>query len=208
MARNEAPPFNRGEYSSQSGMDHLVGKTWLFEDLDLTTSATNTGAKKHRTGKMVECMLVKNGSGGALLPKRLVTFKTSSGPDYVGVVDGYARTTADRGYPVDEFLPAAGVPDGGYFFIVVKGPATVITPLAGSEFNGDVSVGSVLVALTAATSGATTAGRVAVQNITGSSQATDYTFIFNQIQNAVGRALSAKTTGNTNADLFLDVKGF
>lgn len=205
MARDDAPPFGRGEYSTQSGaFDHLLGKEWVFEDIDYALSSTNVGAKKFRTGMQVTCRLVRNDSAAALLPKRLVTFSTAAG-EYVQVVDGYACVTAARAYPVDEFLPAAGVPSLGYFWIVVKGPCLVLTPLAGTEFNGEVSLGSVMVALTAATSGATTAGRVAVQNITGSSAATDYSFILDQAENFVGRAMTAKTTGNTNADLLIDV---
>jgi hypothetical protein len=204
MARDEAPPIARGEYEETAGaFDHLVGKEWSFEDIDY--GATAQGARPSRTARAVTCRLVKNGSGGALLPKRLVRFKTGAGPEYGAVVDGYARTTAERSYPVDEFLPAAGVPNGAYFWVVVEGPAKVLTPLAGAEFNGDVTEGSRLVALTAATSGATTAGRVAVENFTGSTQTADYAFIHNNLANMVGRALSARTTGNTNADLLVEV---
>jgi hypothetical protein len=88
---------------------------------------------------------------------------------------------------------------------VVEGPAIVKTPIAGSEFNGDINIGDRVVGLTAATSGATTAGRVAHENITGSTQAADYTFLFDQISNRIGRALSACTTGNTNSDILIDV---
>lgn len=202
MARNENPPFERGNYDSASALDTLRGKTWEFEDVVLNASAI--GAKPVRTGRAVTVMLVKNGSGFALLPKRLVTYSTSAGE--VGIVKGYIATTAGRCYPVDEYLPAAGVPDGSYFYIVVKGPAIVLAPLAGSEFNGDVSIGTNLVGLTAATTGATTAGRAAVQNITGSTQAADYTFLVNQIMNVVGKALTARTTGNTNSDILVDVQ--
>lgn len=205
MARDDAPPFGRGEYSTQAGaFDHLIGKEWVFEDIDYSVSATNVGAKTFRTGFQVTCRLVRNDSLAALLPKRVASFSQTAG-EYAAVVDGYVTTTAQRGFPVDEFLPAAGAPSLSYFYIVVKGPAMVLTPLAGTEFNGDAGIGAVMVALTAATSGATTSGRLAVQNITGSSQATDYSFLVNQVENYVGRALSARTTGNTNADLLIDV---
>ncbi len=202
MARNENPPIGRGEVETNSGaFDHLLGKEWVFEDIDFATG--NRGTKPTRSARDVTCRLVKNSSGTTLLPKRLVKFKT--GAAYGLEVDGYTNSTAERGHPVDEFVTASGVPDGAYFWIVVKGPATVKLPLAQADFNGDVVVGTRVVALTAATSGATTAGRVAVENITGSSQATDYTFLFNQIGNSIGRALSAATTANTNNDLLVDV---
>lgn len=203
MARDDSPPIGRGEYEATAGaFDNLLGREWLFEDLDY--SASYTGARKARTNRLVRCRLVKNGTGAALLPKRLAKFSTTAG-EYGAVMNGYVATTAGRAYPVDEFLPSAGVPDGAYFWIVVGGPAVVLTPLATGEFNGDIAVGQVLVGLTAVTAGATTAGRVACQNITGSSQATDYTFAFDQIQNAIGKALTAKTTSQTNADILVEV---
>lgn len=201
MARNENPPIGRGEYESTAGaLDNLIGKEWLFEDLDYSA----TGARPARTNRYVRCRLVKNVSGINLLPKRLARF-IASGVNYGAQVDGYTATTAERGYPVDEFLPTAGVPDQAYFWIVVDGPAKVLAPLAGADFNGNISEGTRLVALTAATSGATTAGRVAVENITGSTQASDYTFIHSNLANQVGRALSAKTTANTNTDILVEV---
>lgn len=203
MARNDSPPFGRGEYESSQDLSHLLGREWDFEDLDYSLT---TGHRKPRSGKMVTCRLVKNGGAAAILPKQLCKYSGSGGADqYQATVSGLVHVTNERGHPADEFLPTAGVPVGSYFFIVTRGPAMCRTPLAGSEFNGDISVGSVLVGLTAATSGATTAGRVAVQNITGSSQATDYSPFVLAAENFVGRALSAATTGQTNSDIFVDV---
>lgn len=202
MARNENPPFGRGEYDTATTFDFDVGKEWVFEDIDYTPGTV--GAKPARTNRQVRCRLVKNVSGIALLPKRLVRFK-QSGVNYGAQVDGYGAVGAERVYPVDEFLPAAGVPDQAYFWIVVDGPAKMLTPLAGADFNGAIAEGSVLVALTAATSGATTAGRVAVVNTTASTQTADYSFAENNATNWIGRALTALTTGNTNADCLVEV---
>jgi hypothetical protein len=203
MARNESPPFERGNYESNEDLSLLAGCEWEFEDLNY---AQTSGAKATRSGKKVRVRLVKNGSGRAILPKQLCQFDTTAGPDHYGaVVTGLTTLDYQRGYPADEFLPAAGVPDGSYFFIVVSGPAICKLPLSGAGFNGDVAVGQVMVALTAATSGATTAGRVACQNVTGSSATTDYSWLLSQAENYVGRALSAATTGNTNSDLLVDV---
>lgn len=205
MSRSEAPPITRGSYEETAGaFDNLLGKEWVFEDLDYSTR----GARAARTNRLVTCRLVKNSSGAAILPRSLCQFKTGNGPDYGAIVAGQTTTTAQHGYPADEWLPSTGVPDGAYFWIVVRGPATVLTPMAGAEFNGNITEGTVMVALTAATTGATTAGRVAVQNITGSSQATDYSSLLNQAENMVGRALSAKTTGNTNSSLLVEVGKF
>lgn len=203
MPRLENPPFPRGEYVTDvDAFAHRIGEVWEFDDLDLSVSG---GVKTHRSNKQVLCRLVKNESGAALLPKRLGSYSTTAG-EYGNVIDGYTTTDYAEGAPIDEWLPAAGVPDQAFFWIVVKGPATVLTPLAGAGFNGDITVGQRLVALTAVTAGATTAGRVACENITGSTQTADYSFILKQAANKIGRALSARTTGNTNADLLVDVE--
>lgn len=204
MARNEAPPFERGEYqTSGDNFATQLGKEWVFEDINW--GSTSPGVKTYRSGKKVTCRLVKNGSTAVILPKHLVRYSATAG-EYGEVVNGDARTTAEDWAGVaDEFLPAAGVPVGAYFFIVVNGPSKVITPDAGGSFNGDIAVGQMLVAATAAASTGTTSGRVQCQNITGGSQDTDYTLIMKNVQNALGRALSAATTANTATDILADI---
>lgn len=217
MARDDAPPFGRGETfynggtidTSNLGGGQHIGKIWVFEDIDYST----VGVKKLRSSRPVRCMVCRNVSGIALLPKRLAnltiagTGPTSGiGPQsgdnrgFLGNVDGYTTTTAAKGFPIDEWLPAAGVPNNDLFWVVIDGPATVLTDLAGGA-NNPISVGSTVVALTAATSQATTAGRVYAQDLTGATAP-----LANMIQNALGVAMSAKTTANTNADLLVDVR--
>jgi hypothetical protein len=192
-------PFPRGGYmevSASTDQAHWEGKEYLFENLDYSTSPAKARAAGG-AGSYVRCRCVRNVAAAALLPKRLVTFKTTA---YGLQVDGYATTTAAEAYPVDEFLPAAGVPVNYLFWIVVDGPATVLSDLAGAD-NNVIGAAGVLVALTAATSGATTAGRVAPQDLTGATA-----LLAAQVQNRLGNAVSAKTTANTNADVLMHVK--
>jgi hypothetical protein len=194
MARNENPPFERGYVDSTGAFATCLGKTFVFEDLDYSSAV---GAKPTRTGKYVTVMVAKNGSGFTILPKRLV--KPSTTANEVGIMKGYVSVTADYGYPVDEFIPSAGVPDGSYFYVVVQGPAVILTSL--SAISADVVVGDVLVGITGATTGATTSGRLAKQDLTGATA-----LLGNQVMNKIGRALSAATTGNTNSNLLVDVQ--
>lgn len=207
MARDDSPPFARGETfynggtidSNNLGGHEHVGKIYVFEDIDLTPGSV--GAKAARTNRRVVCMIVRNVAAAAILPKRLVTLQSggSDGRYLASRVDGYARTSAARAYPVDEFLPAAGCPVNDLCYIVIEGPAKLLSPLDGGADNV-FNVGDVIVALTAITSGATTAGRANLQDVTGATTA-----LASNIQNAIGHALSALTTGNTNADLLVDV---
>lgn len=204
MAKQENPPFPRGETfynggtidSNNLGGANLEGLIWTFEDQDLSVN----GAKTNRTNKPVKCMCVRNVGAAALLPKRLATMQVTDAGTYTGRIDGYARTTAvGPAFPIDEWLPSTGVPVNDLCWIVIEGPAVVLTDIAsgaGSVFN----IGDWVVALTGATSGATTAGRVAPQDLTGATA-----LLGAQIQHRIGRALSAKTTANTAADMLIDV---
>lgn len=197
MARNENPPFDRGAtYGTTTLTDgaQYEGHEWVFEDLDYSVQ----GAKPARTNRYVRCRIVRNVAAAALLPGRLARFIKTAG-NYGAQVDGYTATTAERGYPIDEWLPAAGVAVNDLFWIVVDGPAAVKTDLAGGA-NNVINVGDVLVALTGATSGATTAGRVAPQDLTGATA-----LLANQQQNRIGYALTARTTGNTDASVLVEV---
>ena len=88
--------------------------------------------------------------------------------------------------------------------MVIEGPTTVLTPLDGGADNV-FTVGQRVVALTAVTSGATTAGRVTAQSLAATTlQNADA----QQIMNVIGRAMSAATTANTNQGLLIYVGKF
>jgi hypothetical protein len=210
MARLENPPFGRGETFYNGGtVDttnlsalQMEGKEWEFEDVQYNV-AGQVGAKPARTNRFCLCRIVRNVSGINLLPSRLVSFQIG-GTDgrWAGSrVDGYTTTTAQfAAGVVDEWLPAAGVPNDDLFWLVIRGPTTVLTDLAGGA-NNVINVGDVLVALTAATSQATTAGRVSDQVLTGATAVLGV-----QLMNYIGRALSAATTANTNQALLMEFR--
>ena len=195
MARNENPPFGRGEtYFSGVGAtttdpQGIIGKEWVFED-------NNPNTKAVRSNKSVRCRAVRNSSGIALLPRRIAQFSLTAG-SFSHEVTGYTTTTAQRGYLIDEFLPATGVANNDVFWIVIEGPAEGITDLATAD---TIAIGDKLVALTAATSQATTAGRLDQAVFTGAT-----TPLADQILHYIGHAMSATTSANTNTALLIDV---
>lgn len=202
MARDEAPPFDRGQTYYQGGtIDsndlggvNLEGQEWEFEDLDYSSAGANAGSPGvpayRNPGRKVRVRCVRNVSGIALLPGRLVSYQLSAG-QFGNRVDGYTTTTAAPfAGVVDDFLPAAGVPNNDVFFIVIHGPALVLDPLA--ALAAVLAIGDQVVAITAATSGSTTAGRFQTQDLSGATS-----LLANQIINAVGRAMTARTTANT-----------
>ncbi len=79
------------------------------------------GVKPRIINMTVTRRLVKNTDATALLPSLLVTYEAGS---FGLEVDDYAGTGDQPAGMVDEYLPAAGVPSGSWFWIVQKGPTT------------------------------------------------------------------------------------
>lgn len=175
------------------------GSLMEFDDVDPTVAA---GVKTKRTNRKVTCLLVRNAAAAALLPKFVVKWKSAKR----GLqVDGYTCITNEAAAGVvDEFLGSSGVAVNDLFWITVKGPTLIKTPLEGDATNV-INLDDLLGALTGATSGATTSGRVRVNALTATSTATTDGKFGDVLMNSFGRALSAKTTANTNADVLVDV---
>ena len=170
----------------------LEGIRKVFKDVDYSSTDS---IKPPRSGGEVVCILVRNDSGTTLLPGRVCTWKST----YQGRrVDGYTRL--DQGQPVagivDEFLPAAGVADDDLFWLVVRGPALVKKALNGNTLAKDDFV----VAITAATSQATTAGRI--MSIASTSDATNGA---SQVLNRIGIAMSSSATTDANVLVYVDL---
>jgi hypothetical protein len=187
------------------GYTWFAGRSTTISDTDIRQTAKVEGATKkfddmekqntpgvklnRRSNRQTTCLLVRNVSGFALLPRRAVTWAAG----YRGRrVAGYARVGLEEvAGVVDEHLPSAGVANNDLFWLAVKGPSEALTPLTG---NGDnvMAEGAILHALTAVTSGSTTAGRLYVGATTAP-------------LNYVGRAMSANTTGQTNRAILIDL---
>lgn len=204
MARNEAPPFERGntfvngEYTISSTDlpgQNIEGKEYVFEDLDYSAS----GAKAARTNHYVHCVAVRNMATFAIRPKAVVTGLLTAGVNFART-GGMCRVTAEAVLGVaDEFLPSTGCLQYDLFWCVVHGPSMVLSPL--SNTSADIAVGNVLVALTAATSGATTSGRPTNQDLTGATAV-----LGEQVMNKIGRAMSLNSTNSTNANVLIYVQ--
>lgn len=151
---------------------------------------------------MTTYILVRNTAGINLLPKRMVTWKAL----FKGRrVDGYCTTTAQFcAGVVDDRLPVAGVRDNDLFWLAIKGPQLVNSAL---DTSGCVhSEHDVLVALTAATSGSTTGGRLSSVGGTWTLTAVTDGSAQNEAFNKVGRAMSALTSAQTATDFLVDLE--
>lgn len=174
---------------------HYEGAIRTFRD---TTPSDHT---IKRSNIDIVAKLVRNVAAVALPPKHLVSWASG----YRGKrVDGRTCTTAQEvAGVVDELWPTSGVPIGEMFWLQVQGPCLVKSPYVAASATMDWSIGDWLVAVTAATSGATTSGRISIQDLTGATA-----LLGAQIQNRIGQALSACTSANTNVDKLVDLKLF
>jgi hypothetical protein len=189
---NDCMPFQRGATygaADETVATHLEGREYEHQD------------QEYGTNRTVRVRVVRNRSGATLSGKRAVSYASTAGKVEIEV-SGYARIGSAKAHIVDDFLNANGVPDKDLFYVVVEGPCLAKTPLEGDALNV-FAVGDLLHALTAATTGATTAGRLVAATLTGATSV-----LANQIANVVGRALSAKTTANTNADILIHAGRF
>lgn len=197
MSKLDHLPFPPGKTRGVTGSTddaYLEGQEFEVEFRDYSQkSAPDYGIL---VGERVRLRVVRNSAASTLAAKRLVTFKSGQAGSQV---DGYARTTAVDAFAVDPWL-AAAVAVNDLFYIVVKGPTFILTDLAAGA-NNLLPSGTIVVALTAATSGATTAGRIAPQDLTGATA-----LLGDQIQNRIGVMVSAATTANTNTGYLVNVK--
>lgn len=189
---------------NDTSFENVIGCTKVFEDVKWG----DRGIKPSRTGqRSVVCRLLRNVSGITVYAKDLVQVDPTN-PNHIL---GRARTTGQKCYPVDEFLPATGCPNNDLCWVVVKGPAIISTPMNGADFStASIAAGAILAALT--TSGGSTtagttasAGRVAGFAIVAATTVAQFTDLLNVAVNTVGMAMSAITSGQTNADILVDV---
>lgn len=197
MARLNDLPFARGTTYFGGGTTNttdganLEGKEYMVEDV---ADASGTGG--NGTGMYVKLRVVRNKATFSLVGKRLI-YEVAGLP---GQTAGYAAVNPPvlqvMGVVDDQYaLTSTTVPANDLFYAVVQGPCLVKTALEGDVTNS-IAAWDWLLNTTAVTSGATSAGRAADIALSGATSV-----LANQILNTWGRALSAKTTANTDADL-------
>jgi hypothetical protein len=190
---NVGKTYHGGTPESIGRSVDLEGTECKFKD-DVRVGAQ---PRQMRSGRFRTARLVRNTSGFALQPGRLASWATG----FRGLrVAGYVSvTSAEVAGVVDPDLPSAGVANNDLFWLFRSGPVLVKTPTAGDATNV-FTEGEVLGALTAATTGAPAAGRLG-KVATGTTVTLPSAVI-----NRIGRAISAATTANTNANLLVDLE--
>lgn len=205
MNLNTPLPFELGEtYKGTDNDGNIVTPDWAGQVFLIGSNNYGAGARTapRRSGRQLLGVPLLNNSGVTLYGKRLGRLKRGGGVDDLSRVDGYSAAYLEKGIVIiDEFLATNGVADKYYFWGIFQGPVTVLTPFTGAGFGGaDIAVGDLLAAATGATTQDTAAGKVVkVEQAILANSLDD----FDASVNLVGRALSARTTGETNSDLLI-----
>lgn len=192
MARDDAPPFARGETyynggpidSTNLGGTNLEGKEFTMEVND-----QDDPLGSDPSGRPIRVKVVRNRSGQNLKGARVAHFSAASTAPYETGVDGYTFAEGDRPAGIiDEFLPPAGVVANDLFYLVTEGPSKVTN----TSTPGTFAIGQRIVpAIAGATVGDDLAGRVAPQVLTGATQ-----LLADEVLNIVGFAGAADSTLN------------
>lgn len=182
----------------------LEGKVVYVPDRTVTEGGV---ASTQRSAKLCKATVVRNDGTFTMKARRAVSWKAA----YRGKrVDGYTCTTNQEiAGIVDPHLVGnanGGVRQGDLFLLYdISGPVEAMVDLAAGA-NNVISEGSFVGALTAATSQATTAGRVFAQATTNAGIAaltdgTEYT----RMRNARAQAMTARTTANTTLPVLIGI---
>jgi len=205
MGINQAPSFRRGTtlhagqtpptVASGNQNNSVEGMIFTFPEGD----AANKTARP--SGGQVTYIAVRNSSTITLAPKRLVQWESGQeGKPVDGYTEDDAQVTAGV---VDDYFPAAGgIPANDIGLIAVKG-RHLVTLATEAITAGLVPVEGYLVAQTAAASTGTSAGRVVSIGYGGAT-----TVLANNVLNTIGRALTARTSANTNSDVLCNLRLF
>lgn len=192
QAFSNDPPFPRGQYqqfytttpataAAEQPLYGVLGCEWDFPDNLWDTGAN--GPPTIRSSTPVRCRLVKNNTGSAILPK----YACKLDPADAGSVTALTTATTDQYALADEFLPAAGVPDKGIFWVVTRGNAKAI---AAASLIANATAGAYLVA-----SGVTSGALDMVDFSLVPTTATPSSNYFLNVKNARARATASNSTG-------------
>lgn len=208
---NGSPPFGLGETLKGTDEDgnlintHVLGQVYVFP------APPATGSKKRPTGRPIVAVALRNVSGFTLLGKRLASLYDSAGYHHLEAVDGYSIATAElNAIPVDGYLPSSGVADDDIFWGIIDGPCPMLAPHSADGFAGvDIAVGADLIAATEnTTNGNSTAGRVGNLSFVAATAGNTSAALrgYNMARGFIGTALSARSTGETGAEILVNVR--
>lgn len=129
MAENSVAPVARGKTFFDGGTADAAGALHLEGIVHVFPDTNPADATKRRSGGNVVAILVRNGTGSAVLPGRIYTWTAAKAGKTVGALagaDAYCAGVAD------DHLPTAGAPANDLFWLIVRGNCNVLHDSASS----------------------------------------------------------------------------
>lgn len=183
----------------------LEGAEYLVADQHPASAVISENGLVYPNGLLKKVRVVRNVSGGTLLPGMIVKFGDDEG-EWGKRVVGYTSNANEKGYPVDDLL-SVGVPDGHLFYIVVSGPATVI----GDKISGvsEIKPGDPISTVAAVGGTGLEHGVGCVNKRSGTFTVSndDYSDVIAAVENTIGVALEAMESGVKGGKLRILVNG-
>lgn len=129
---------------------NLINKQFLgtikrFDNKNLKTAGSMPVMRSYGA---IYGILLRNTSGGILLPKRLALCDQTAGYGVIENASGYTTALYDKPcVAIDPWLhPTQGVADDDIFIGIFRGPTILMTPSSGSDIKASSTVGGALVA--------------------------------------------------------------
>ena len=169
MSSSTSAPFPLGQYetgqrdvgsgSAVDVLDSMLGGNYDFETIDRRAVA-NSGQQRLSAG-MVTAKLVRNNSGGNLIPGYAGKLSTASdGVAGVTEISGYATNINEPAFIIDPFVKESVIPDKALFYIILCGLVQFIAGAAISRGGLIVpTTGGKLITATPDTTGGIIEGR-------------------------------------------------
>jgi hypothetical protein len=211
-----------GMTSATAGL-HYEGVEVECDDINYGASQPTLTKREGFSNRRIRLRACRNLTGATIYAKLLAVLARDTKANYAGGTGAPTATGGVQGstrirelarlgssatvmsakcYPIDEYLPSAGVAANDICWVVLRGPAICKTSLA--NMAADIAVGDALVAVTATTAAATdgtTGGRVTGIDLVVTSLPDG------QVGRTIGLAMTALLTNTTNTDVLVDVGG-
>lgn len=140
-------PFGLGETFAGTRNSELINTDLEGQEFDFPITekiATALGMRGRTSGRQIRARIMRNTSGSALIGKRLGKLTPTSIANSTKITD-YADTEGQKYvFPIDPFLPSAGVADDDLFYVILRGPIALLTPASTDDISSAIDGGDAI----------------------------------------------------------------
>jgi hypothetical protein len=190
-------PFDLGSTFAGTRNGELINTDLEGQEFNFPISekiATSLGIKGRTSGRQIRARIMRNTTGAALLGKRLARVGKTSVSASTKVTE-YAGDEGEKYvFPIDPFLPAAGVADDDLFYVILRGPVGLLTPRTVGDIDSAIVAGDSIMC------SADDEGRIVTAVDFGSISSA-----FDGTGHVIGTALGAAGATAVNTEVIVDI---